>query len=721
MPCMTAATLLLALALHGTVTDATGRPLPGATVTVKDTDRFAVTNETGEFDLDVAPGTRLVVALPGFATRDVVVSGGARLVVVLQVAAASPTVIVRAPAAPPGVESRLALTPLDVVRTPGAQADLMRALETMPGVSQIDEGAGLFVRGGDVSEVLVLLDGVVVSHPYRYETPTGGFRGAVDPFLTQGASFTTGGFGAPYGNAMSAVVDLAGLDRPRVARLTATAGFAGVSLGGAMPAGEHGGFRVAVNRTTPSLLFAVNPSPRDYDQLPGGWDASGAAYFDSPSAGAFRVTAIAQRDHVGVELEKDSFVGFLHSGTRHTLVAGRWDRALGRQWRAAATAGSDVYDNLTDVGVLDVDERDTRHSGRFEVAGQHSRWSLRAGADGDVSRARVTGSVPARGGDFGGVTGLSGFDVRVRDRRAGAYAVAAWSAGRFAPEVGVRLDSFRRAGRTTVDPRAGLRVDLPARQHLRFAWGEYHQAPATRYYDAERGAAALDAMSATHYVAGYEAGSSGGGTFLRVEAYAKRYRALPVQSATAGYDSTGYGSADGVDVFARGTWKRMSLRGSASLLHAERRWTAFDQRDRFPLPEGTWTPDFAIPFSWQIVAAVPLPRGWSAGAAWRTAAGRPFTPAVGAIAAASGFEPVWGPINSARMPRYERLDLSLSWMRAARGRMVTFFTSLDNALGRSNVFEYAYSADYTTRRPVVTAHPRSLYVGCSFSTQGDRR
>ena len=703
---MTAAAILLALALHGTVTDATGRPLPGATIAVKGTDRFAVTDEAGGFDLDVAPGARLVVALPGFATREVVVSNGP-LVVVLQLAAAGATVVVRAPAPPRAIESRMTLTPLDVVRTPGAQGDLMRALETMPGVSRIDEGAGLFVRGGDVSEVLVLLDGVVVSHPYRYETPTGGFRGAVDPFLTQGVSFTTGGFGAHYGNAMSAVVDLAGLDRPRATRLTATAGFAGVSVGGAMPAGERGGFRIAVNRTTPSLLFAVNPSPRDYDLLPGGWDASGAAYFDSPSAGAFRVTAIAQRDHVGVELEKDSFVGFLHSGTRHTLIAGRWERPLGRTWRATAAAGSDVYDNLTDVGVLDVDERDTHHSGRFEIAGQRSRWNLRAGADGDVSNAGVTGSVPARGGDFGGVTGLSGFDVRVRDRRVGAYADLAWSAGRFAPEFGVRVDGFRRAGRTTVDPRAGLRVDLAARHHLRFAWGEYHQAPAARYYDAERGAAALDVMSATHYVAGYEAGSIAGRTYLRVEAYAKRYRALPVQSAAAGYDSSGYGSAAGADVFARRTWKRISLRGSASLLHAERRWTSFDQRDRFPLPDGTWTPDFAIPFSWQVVAAV------------RHAA--PADQPRGSVATASGYEPVWAAINSARMPRYERLDLSLSWIRVTRGRMITVFTSLDNALGRANVFEYAYSADYTTRRPVVTAHPRSLYIGCSFSTQGERR
>ena len=40
----------------------------------------------------------------------------------------------------------------------------MRALVSRRG-SQLDEGAGLFVRGGDVSETTVPLDSVVVSHP----------------------------------------------------------------------------------------------------------------------------------------------------------------------------------------------------------------------------------------------------------------------------------------------------------------------------------------------------------------------------------------------------------------------------------------------------------------------------------------------------------------------------------------------------------------------------
>ena len=137
----------------------------------------------------------------------------------------------------------------------------MRALGTLPGVARIDDGTGLFVRGGDVSETLVLLDGVVVSHPYRYETPTGGFRGAIDPFLTQGVSFTTGGFSAQYANTLSGVVDLVAAARPREMQTTVTAGLAGLSASAAWPIGETAGVRIAANRSTPAVLFAVNPSP----------------------------------------------------------------------------------------------------------------------------------------------------------------------------------------------------------------------------------------------------------------------------------------------------------------------------------------------------------------------------------------------------------------------------------------------------------------------------
>lgn len=297
------------------------------------------------------------------------------------------------------------------------------------------------------------------------------------------------------------------------------------------------------------------------------------------------------------------------------------------------------------------------------------------GADADLARGAVTGTVPEIGGDLGGVTGVARFGAHARDAQAGLYADLSRPLGRITPELGVRTDYFDREGRWTADPRLGLRVDLPARQHLRFAWGIYHQAPAARYFDTERGAAALLPMMATHAIAGYELGSLGERTFVRVEAYAKRYRHLPLESDAAGFTSEGYGSAKGLDLFARQIWRRLNVRASASLLRAERRWTPAEQRARYPLPDGTWTPDFAIPFAWQTVANVLLARGWSAGAAWRTAAGRPFTPVAGSIATPAGYQPIWAAINSDRLPRYERLDLSISWLRSVGMTTMTIFAS----------------------------------------------
>src|SRR5262249_38095577 len=146
---------------------------------------------------------------------------------------------------------------------------------------QADEGAGLYVRGGDTSEVLVLLDDAIVFHPYRSETPGGGLFGSVDPFLLEGLSFATGGFSAKDGNAPPAVFDRHGLKRPDADSAGVALGLAGASARGALPIGKHGGFRFAGNRGFPALLFAVNGRPYAFDPLPGRWDAGASGHYSS--------------------------------------------------------------------------------------------------------------------------------------------------------------------------------------------------------------------------------------------------------------------------------------------------------------------------------------------------------------------------------------------------------------------------------------------------------
>jgi len=714
-----AATLLApqSQSVSGDVVDPTGLPLPGAVVTVRGTTAVAVTDEHGRFAIDVGPTeAELIFALSGFTTRTIAVTPGtSSLHVLMTIAPMSSEVVVRAPATVAPPDARMALRPLDVVRTAGTQADMMRALALLPGVAQVDEGAGLFVRGGDVSETTVMLDEAPLTHPYRYETPTGGFRGAVDPFLTQGVSFSTGGFSAAYGNSLSGIVDMRSLDRPTVGRVNATAGLAGLSLMTGQPLGAQAGVRVAVNRATPAVLFAVNPSPRDFDQLPGGWDMSANAYLNAGSHGSLKVFVLGQQDHVGVELEQDAFAGFLHSTTTYRAIVANWQRPLSSGWNLSAVASADHRVNSTDVGVMQVSSADDSRAVRVDMSGPIDHWILRAGADAGWTYTDAAGLVPEHGGDFGGVSGTTAFDLAHHDSRGGAYGEVARAFGRVTPTIGMRSDYFSTAD-VRVDPRASVAIDFGAAGRVRAAWGIYHRAPSPGYFDQVRGASELKPMTAVHYVAGYETGRLDGAAFFRAEAYFKRYRDLPAQDDEAGYVDTGYGQARGVDLYARRVWHYIDLRASASFVHTARRWTSPDQRDRYSLPAGTWTPDFSIPYTWQVVVNAPVwPTVWL-GAAWRTAAGRPMTPAVGSIQTPQGYEPIWGPINSERLPRYQRLDLSVSYLRKLGARTSgVFFASVDNATDHFNFFEYAYSADYSSRHPVASAMPRGFYVGCSIT------
>ena len=98
-------------------------------------------------------------------------------------------------------ERTATLTPLEVVSIPGTAADVNRALQTLPGIQQVDEGTGLFVRGGDAYETKVFPNDAALLNPMDIQSPNGTFMGTVDPFLLDGIVFSSGGFGARSGNA----------------------------------------------------------------------------------------------------------------------------------------------------------------------------------------------------------------------------------------------------------------------------------------------------------------------------------------------------------------------------------------------------------------------------------------------------------------------------------------------------------------------------------------
>ncbi|MCX6138058.1 MAG: TonB-dependent receptor [Ignavibacteriales bacterium] len=92
------------------------------------------------------------------------------------------------------------------------EADVFRALQTMPGVKAIsDISSGLYVRGGSSDQNLILLDGTVVYNPSHLF----GFFSTFNNDAIKDAELIKGGLPAEYGGRLSSVLNVTNIDGNR--------------------------------------------------------------------------------------------------------------------------------------------------------------------------------------------------------------------------------------------------------------------------------------------------------------------------------------------------------------------------------------------------------------------------------------------------------------------------------------------------------------------------
>lgn len=85
------------------------------------------------------------------------------------------------------------------------EADVIKALQTQPGVSAGTEGlSGMYVRGGNEDENLYMLDGV----PIYKITHLGGIFSAINVEAVQDVTFYKSSFPSRYGGRLSSVLDV---------------------------------------------------------------------------------------------------------------------------------------------------------------------------------------------------------------------------------------------------------------------------------------------------------------------------------------------------------------------------------------------------------------------------------------------------------------------------------------------------------------------------------
>jgi len=264
--------------ISGKITGEKNTPLFGANVVIEGTIDGATTDSTGYYEFETSKtGTHniLFTYLDYNEKRQTVnIEAGKPMELNIQLKKAeveTEEIIVTASSYTSGQNSQVTITPLEIVRIPGSDGDLFRAITTFPGSNQVDEGSRITVRGGDANEVLTILDQASLYNPFIFDDDfnTSSYT-TINPWGLRGINFSSGGFSAKFGNVLSAVLDLKTYEMPQSTGGFLWLGLANVGMSGVyLNQKKNFGATIDVGQTILEPYFKLNGYLTDrYDPIP---------------------------------------------------------------------------------------------------------------------------------------------------------------------------------------------------------------------------------------------------------------------------------------------------------------------------------------------------------------------------------------------------------------------------------------------------------------------
>lgn len=164
----------------------------------------------------------------------------------------------------PAANSRWSdMHPVELVTTGGANGDLYKALQTLPGTQIQGETGQLLVRGGSSHETQTYIDGMHVLNPYTSTGINSPSRSRYSTFMFSGVNLASGGASQEYGDALSAVLPLDTKDHSNINKVGVNASVVGVG-GGGTRAFDKGSLSVDLNYQNLSLYDKIYSGRKEF-------------------------------------------------------------------------------------------------------------------------------------------------------------------------------------------------------------------------------------------------------------------------------------------------------------------------------------------------------------------------------------------------------------------------------------------------------------------------
>jgi vitamin B12 transporter len=717
--------------IKGLVKDNRGRPVAGVSITLKDTYDGATSDSSGKFSFRTTEKGEHILTATSIGYRPFELRlrpepGMAPLEIVIREEVTELNAVVITAGTFEASDRKRAtavLDPIDIVTTASANGDITGALKTLPGAQQVGESEGLYVRGGTASETKTFIDGTLVNNFFYSSVPNIAQFSRFSPFLFKGTVFSTGGYSALYGQALSSALILESIDLPD--RSSANLGITILSANAGiqqLAKNKQSSWGASYGYTNLAPAFVVIKQKQDYSTVPTYHNGDANFRIKTSATGILKYYGYFSANKTNFTTNSIDTLGYLDQfGLRNTNIYHNlaWKENLGNRWKinmgvSYAYNHDRIHSQLQDqqhqevtLAGLEDKKFDLEIKGNFFNAKfvfdrkLKGLSSIRFGAEYNYSTdkslyTRYNGEIYGDGMNYNIRSVFAESDIYITSL------LAARVGGRF--EYSSLLDKANFA------PRLSLAYKVGKGAQASVAYGIFYQDPERRYLPAIN---PLTFMKATHYIAQFQKVLNQ--QSFRAEVFYKEYDNL-VKTALANnrqgaVSNNGFGEAKGIEFFWRDkkTIKSLDYWISYSYLDTERDFLNFP----FAI-----TPNFAAKHTGSVVLKK-FVQSWkmNLNGSYNYSSGRPYYNI--------GFDGTNYKFNDrGTIPDYHNVSFAINYLpfigKQNPKSYAVWVLQVSNILNLKQTYGYAYSYNGYRKEAIVPPSKMFVFIGVFISFGVDR-
>ncbi|MGE0078819.1 MAG: carboxypeptidase-like regulatory domain-containing protein [Bacteroidales bacterium] len=658
--------------VKGKVVDKNGNPLVGANIIVKGTYNGTVTDSIGNYNLKVnAQNPTLTATYMGYINQEIQVNTSSQTEINFKLKESANQiegVVISAGTFETADRNRsVTLQPLDIVTTPSATGDIYGALTSLPGTATVGEDGRLFVRGGDGYESKTFIDGLLSKKPYSSNVPDLPSRCRFSPFLFSGTTFSTGGYSAEYGQALSSALILNSNALPRKTQTDISL----MSIGGGISQtlkGEKSSISLGVEYMNLQPYYQLSSKRFDMNKYPESVGLTLVARQKFGEDGILKVFSSYSGTQFGLQYPDLTVPGSMSNisiENKNNYTNLSYNDKLGKEWYIKSGIAFTIDKNNLNLQSYIVDETNRNLQAKITLKKSfNENASLLFGAEETYNYFNQ---------NYNEVSTSFSNNSKFDDFETAIYAEADYRPiSKVALRAGIRGERSSLLNDNNLGARLSAAVKITNSSQLSLAYGNFYQTPED---DLLRFTHNLSFEQANHYIANFQWEKND--RMFRIEAYKKEYKNLVTYNSDEfwngkSYSNSGKGHSQGIDIYFRDrkTFKGLEYWISYSYVDSKRQYRYY--------PEMA-TPSFAPTHSASFVAKKWIQSITTQFAVSTTfSTGRPYN------------NPNSAQFMDGRTPFYHDISINCSHLRTIFGKSTIIYASINNLLGRDNIYGYRY-------------------------------